>query len=107
MEKLIEAIRCAVADDASKEARANGAQACRTLLVALEANAGEWLAPASPSPTSALNAIVGALRTMPADQLLDLAIAKLTAALSQGATAPATAFVRFPIVPVGRIGGGA
>lgn len=106
MDNLIEAIRSAVADDASSEARASGAQACRTILAALEARPGEILAPVSTAPATPLHALIGALRTMPPEQLLDLAIARLTAALPQGTPPPATALVRFPIVPIGKVGGG-
>lgn len=45
METLIDAIRLSIASDASVEARTAGARACRTILAALEAKAGEPLAP--------------------------------------------------------------
>lgn len=105
METLIDAIRSAVAASASAETRATGAQACRTILAALEAKPGESLA-SVPVPTSPLQAIIGAFRTMSPDQLMDLAIAKLKTALPAGAEVPSVSTVRIPIVPVDRFGGG-
>lgn len=116
METLIETIRVAVQSDATDEAKHQGALACRTILTALEAKAGEPLVPptepnaAPPSapmaqPLSAIEpqqvaAIVGALRGMPAEQLLDLAIARLRAALPKDATTPTIAPVKFQIIPI-------
>jgi hypothetical protein len=100
---LVEAITAAIADGASDEARATGAQACRTILAALEATAGEPLtasAPAVAAPAAPAAAIVGALRGMPAEQLLDLAIARLKAALPPGADVQPTQPLKFHIVPV-------
>jgi hypothetical protein len=105
METLIDAIRAAVAPGASAEARAAGAQACRTILAALEAKPGEPLAAPTPAATTPVQAIVGALRTMPLDQLLDLTIAKLTAALPAGTEVPKVASLRVPIVSVNHLGG--
>ena len=107
MDTLIDAIRSAVVDGASAEARASGVQACRMILTALEAKQGEPLAATpAPAPTTPVHAVIAALRNVPPDQLLDLAIEKLKAALPQGATPSTAAFVRFPIVPIGSIGGG-
>lgn len=116
METLIETIRVAVQSDATDEAKHQGALACRTILTALEAKAGEPLVPstdpsaATPSapvsqPAPAIEpqqvaAIVGALRGMPAEQLLDLAISRLRAALPKDATTPAIAPVKFQIIPI-------
>jgi hypothetical protein len=111
MENLIEAIKNAIAPNAADEARALGAQACRTVLVALETPAGEPLkAPtvpnASPTDTSPLQMVATALRTLPPDQLLDLAITRLKAALPAGTeTAPAQRLL-VPLVPVAPIRGG-
>lgn len=104
METLIDAIRHAVTANASAESRAAGAQACRTILAALDAKPGEPLAP-SAAGTTPLQAIVGALRTMPLDQLLDLTIAKLTAALPAGTEIPPVHAVRIPLAPIAPIGG--
>ncbi len=105
MENLIEAIRNAVATDAGDDARKAGAHACRTLLIALEAKPGEPLAAAvelaaPPASAPRLAAMVGALRGMPAEQLIDLAIARLRAALPADAPMPQVSPVRFSLVPV-------
>lgn len=122
MDELIEKIRVATIADANDEARAAGADACRTLLIALEAKAGEPLAPppmpapapsefaivqvAAPSstttPQATAQAIVSALRGMSPDQLLDVAIARLRAALPQGTTVPATQPLKFHLIPINR-----
>ena len=81
MNALIDAIVAAVAEGATEEARSAGAQACRTLLVALEAKEGEPMAApvaaASASSSPDIAAVVASLKGVPIDQLLDLAIAKL------------------------------
>jgi hypothetical protein len=88
MNEVIEAIREALATDATTEARANGVAACRAVLTALEAAPGEAFT-ATPIPvasaTPQVTNIVSMLRSVPPDQLLDLAIAKLRAALPAGA----------------------
>lgn len=84
MDDLIEAIRTAVAEGATPEQRAAGAQACRTILTALEAEVGKPIALAgapAPSPLAGISP----------DQALDLLIAKLSAMVPperQGATEP-------------------
>lgn len=124
METLIEAIRVAVQSDATDDAKHQGALACRTILTALEAKAGEPLVPPTQAPTEVstvvqsdqtatpatppigpqqVAAIVGALRGMPPEQLLDLAIARLRAALPSEATTPTIAPVRFQIIPIGQL----
>ncbi|HEU0029886.1 MAG TPA: hypothetical protein VFQ53_04580 [Kofleriaceae bacterium] len=110
MEDLIESIRLAIAPDATDEARAEGATACRSILSALEAKPGEPLAtPAVPAMATvpspeAVASIVGALRSVPPEQLLDLAIARLRAALPPGQAAPAVQPVKFQLVPIPRRG---
>jgi hypothetical protein len=77
----------------------------RTILAALDATPGQTFAPAvTPSP-SAIAAAVGALRGVPPDQLLDLAILKLRAALPSGVEVPAAQPLRFHIVNVPNLGG--
>ncbi len=107
METLIEAIRNAVATDAGDDVRKAGANACRTILIALEAKPGEPLAaavelasPSASAPPPPLAAMVGALRGMPPDQLIDLAIARLRAALPADEALPQVSPVRFQLVPV-------
>ncbi len=97
MDELIESIRAGVAAEASPEARAAGANACRTLLTALEAVAGQpmSLPVATPSPVAAA---VAMLRGVPPDQLLDLAIARLRAALPADAEAPRVEPLKFHII---------
>lgn len=83
MQELIESIRAAVADGATAEQKMTGAQACRAILAALDAEAGKPLALlGAPTP--------GPFAGLPPDQMLDLLIARLSAlAEQQGAsTAP-------------------
>lgn len=101
MEQLLEAIRAATAADATDEAKAAGATACRTLLAALEAKAGEPLA-APVAAGNAVQAIVGALKTMPPEQLMDLAIARLKAALPAGTEVAPVTPLRVPLVAIPR-----
>ena len=104
MESLIETIRAATASDATDEARAAGAHACRTLLSALEAKPGESLAPVTVEATP-MQTVVAALRGMPPEQLLDLAIARLKAALPEGVQAPSVQPLKFQLLPVATLGG--
>ena len=79
-ETLIESIRSAIAEGASAEARAAGADACRALLTVLGAQPGEPIVPATPipqAPNPPIAAIVAAIRGVPREQLMDLLIAKL------------------------------
>lgn len=102
MEALIEAIRAATVSDANDQVRAAGAQACRTILTALEARAGEPMTTPSIAPVAAM---VSALRGMPPDQLLDLAIARLKAALPAGAEVAPVAPLKFQLLPLPPVGG--
>ena len=88
MNELIEAIRAAVAEGATAAQKSIGAQACRTILTALDTEAGKPLAvPYAPTPHP--------LSQLDPGQALDLLIAKLSAGLpkdepaaQQTATAP-------------------
>ena len=72
MTEMIEAIRVAVADSATLEQKAIGAQACRTILAALGAEPGKPITlPGAPQPHP--------LAGITADQALALLIARLTA----------------------------
>ncbi len=104
MDQLLEAIRTATATDANDEARAVGAQACRTILTALEAKPGEPLA-THPPDTSPIQTIVATLRGVPPEQLLDLAIARLRAALPAGAEVAPVVPVKFQLLPVAPLRG--
>lgn len=105
MEQLIDSIRVAVAQGASDEAKAAGATACRTILIALEAKPGEPMA--APAPISAhpqvpeIAAIVAGLKGVPIDQLLDLAITKLRTMVPAEPAAPVQKLA-IPLVPVPR-----
>jgi hypothetical protein len=106
MDDLIESIRSATTSGATDEARAAGANACRTILLALETPAGESMrAPtvssALPAPRSSLEAAVSALRGVPPDQLLDLAIAKLRTMVPATPTEPVHK-LSIPLVSVPR-----
>lgn len=71
MTELIEAIRAAVAEHATAEQKATGAQACRTILAALGAEPGKPIAlPGAPPPHP--------LAGLTADQALALVISRLT-----------------------------
>jgi hypothetical protein len=77
MDALIEAIRVAVAPDAPNDARAAGAAACRTILTTLDAQPGEQMVTAVLPEPAQLATLIGAMRGVPTEQLLDLAIAKV------------------------------
>ncbi len=88
MQELIEVIRAAVTTGATNEQKAAGVQACRTIIAALDTEPGKPLVPPSLLATS--------LATRPTlDQMLDLAVARLTTiANARDATAqPATPIV--------------
>jgi hypothetical protein len=108
MENLLEAIRNAITSDANDEARALGAQACRTILVALETPAGEPMKAATAGmlaePKSPLEVAVSALRGVPPDQLLDLAIARLKAALPPDTKVDPVRRLNVPLVALPAIG---
>lgn len=112
MEQLIDAIRAATAPEATDDIKTAGANACRALLAALEAKPGQPLAGPTPGPTAGLPSapaidtaqlvaqFAGALRGMPAEQLLDLAIDRLRRALPASTSAPTVAPIKFQLIPV-------
>ena len=100
MEPLLEDIRIALAPDAPVEARAAAVAACQTIIAKLQPNTAEP-SPAERSPTpSQIAGMVAALRGVPSEQLLDLAISKLRAALPAGTSAPQPSPLKFHIVPI-------
>lgn len=105
MEQLLESIRTAVAAGATDEAKAAGATACRTILIALEAKPGEPMAApvavSTPATSPQVAAIVAGLKGVPVDQLLDLAIAKLRT-MVPAEQAPTVQKLAIPLVPVPR-----
>jgi hypothetical protein len=110
LDDLIASIRAAVARDASADARAIGATACRSILTALDAQPGQPLT-AAPSAASAshLAGMLHAFATMPREQLLDLLISKLRAALPPGTPTAVTGAPRFHLIQIPQVqrpGGG-
>ncbi len=103
MEPTLDTIRTALASEATPEARTAGIAACHEALAALGATPMPTSTP-TPSGPSPIEAIAAAIRGVPPEQLLDLAIAKLRSALPAGTEVPAVAPIRFQIVPVTRRG---
>jgi hypothetical protein len=99
---LIEAIRAAVATEATPGARTAGIAACRTILTALGGEAGEpFAAPTPPvqiGPTA--NAIAALIRSTPPDHLFELLIAKLSTIVPQDAKPTPTHKMTIPFVKV-------
>ncbi len=102
MENLLESIRIALAPDASADTRGAGVAACRTVIAALESVPGQPIAAAAfiPPDASQIANALAMLRGVPPDQLLDLAIAKLRAALPAGTEVPQAQPLKFQIIPV-------
>ncbi len=95
MQELIEAIRVAVATDASAEQKAAGVQACRTISTALDTEPGKpILLPGTPPPA--------ATSLVSVDQMLDLVISRLTTIATErdALPAPTAAQLRGLRVPV-------
>ncbi len=97
MENHFEAIRSALATDATPELRSQGATSCRALLAILEPP------PAVAEPPVDLaqiaNSAIGMLRSVPADQLLDLAITTLRARLPPGVNIAPVRPISFHMIP--------
>jgi hypothetical protein len=72
MDQLIDTIRAAVATDASKEQKAAGVHACRTIVAALDTEPGKPIVLHGAPPKPPLSGVSF-------DQVLDLLIGKLTA----------------------------
>jgi hypothetical protein len=109
LDDLITSIHAAVAPNASADVRAIGATACRSLLAALEAQAGQPLAAAPSAPASTLAGMLSAFASMPREQLLDLLISKLRAALPPGTPTAVTGAPRFHLIQIPQVqrpGGG-
>ena len=58
------------------------------------------MTPTLPAPTSPITSAARALRQLPPEQLLDLLLQRLRAALPAGATVPAPKGIQFQLVPV-------
>jgi len=93
MDDLLEQIRAALAPDATDDARTAALNACRTIASTLE--------PAPPA--NPMTEVAKTLRGIPAEQLLDLAIAKLRAALPAGVEVPPVPKLEFQIVPLPKV----
>jgi hypothetical protein len=128
MDTLLELVRRGLAPDADPTTRAAAREVCDRILHALgpaptpPAAPAVAVAPVAPTlapvrgfpgafapvipspvpamPTSPLAQMIGVLRHMPADQLLDLAIQRLRAALPKGATVTEPKGIQFQLVPV-------
>jgi hypothetical protein len=98
MIELLEVIRSALANDVTEESRRAGAQACRTILASLEPPRVQQEPP--PFNPAQIAGLVSALRGVPVDQLLDMAIAKMRAALPAGTSVPRVEPVKFQLIPV-------
>lgn len=101
MNDVMDAIRTAMAPDASAEARVAGATACRALATKLDP------AGAAQPPIIApelVKQLVTVLRTMDIGQVLDIAIAKLGTAAAKDSTPalPAARPFVIPMVPIPR-----
>jgi len=106
MDTELETLRLALAPEATDEARASGAATCRAILATLDPSA-QTPPPQRPAiDASQIAALVGALRGVPPDQLLDLAISKLRSALPVDASSTAPKGISFHIVPVAPARGG-
>src|SRR5438067_1750597 len=101
MQAAIDSIASALASDASPEAKRAGAAACRAVLAALERRAPDAVTPPTP-PAPHIAALVAALRGMPMEQVLDLAIARLRTALPAGMDVAPVASLKLPIIPIPR-----
>ncbi len=97
MQELIEAIRVAVANDASAEQKATGVQACRTIIAVLGSEPGKpIMLPGTPLPAVTSRVSV--------DQMLDLMIARLTTIAGERDAHPAPTVapprgLRVPVTP--------
>jgi hypothetical protein len=128
MEAVLEIIRRGLAPDADAAARANALEVCGRIVQAfgppvaappvavtpvpsiasIPATSPPFTMPqgfAPAAPASPLAAAVGMLRNLPPEQLFDLAIQRLRAALPQGATIAEPKGIQFQLVPGGPSGG--
>lgn len=101
MENLLESIRAALVPEATSETRAAAIEACRAILGALGATPGEPLAaPRQPDIGPTAHAIASVIRSTPPDQLLDMLVAKLRAAVPADAQVPTTHKLNIPMIRI-------
>jgi hypothetical protein len=89
IEELVSAIRTALASEASADARSAGVTACRAILRTLEPSAtrnGPMLAPTSPLAGSPIGAALGALGSIPREQVVGFLVTGLRSVFGQGAS---------------------
>ena len=101
MQGAIDSIAAALAKDASPEAKRDGAVACRAVLSVLEPRGPDAVTPPAP-PAPHVAALVAALRGMPMEQILDLAITKLRSSLPVGTEVAPVSSLKLPIIPIPR-----
>lgn len=88
-DELVAAIRAALASDASSEARASAAHACRAILRSLEPAPVRNAAPSTPAASmlagTPLGNALNVLSSIPREQVLGFLVTGLRAVLSQNA----------------------
>ena len=103
MEATLDIIRIACSDTATAEQKEAGTTACRAVLAALENGVVAAPAAASSKPAPPPLPAVGQVTPPPADQLLDVVIARLRSMLPADAhTAASAAAFRPALLPVRR-----
>jgi hypothetical protein len=117
VDALLEIIRRGLASNADASARSAARDVCQRVLQVVPPLAAaptptptSSLPPVMPAPLRAIppspiGAVVGTLRNLPPEQLLDLAIQRLRAALPTGTAIAEPRGVQFQLVPVAPIGG--
>ena len=103
MDELIDKMKAGMASDASPEARAAGAAACRCVLAMIDPQ------PAPSVPANLVPQVVGMLKGMDLDQLLGVAVDRLRALnAARGDIPPAKPrSIAFQLVPIPRAPHGA
>lgn len=121
-EALLEILRRGLVPSADASSQAIARDVCARILLVLSPPSPTAAAPfvplvpvsapnagfvpvAAPTPTSPLAAMVGTLRNLPPEQLLDMAIQRLRAALPAGSTVAEPKGIQFQLVPVTPPGG--
>jgi len=97
LDPIIASIRAAVTPGASAHARALGATACRSILMALETQPGQPLTTAAAPPASSLGTVLSQLAALPREQIIEF-LQKLAA--SSPAAARPIAAPRFHLIEI-------
>jgi hypothetical protein len=98
-ETSLASIRAALAPDATNDARNAGAEACRAVLAVLDSSPVQQSGIAPINAAMFANALT-ALRSVPRDHLLDLAISKLRAMLPTDASLSTATPLKLHLIPV-------